>query len=1029
MKKFTLSLLSLALASAAASAADPVLNLKGNGTESDPWLIETKSDLLTLASACNSSVIDYAGHYAGNYFKMTADIDLKGERDFYGIATAPMSQASSNKYKFQGVFDGQGHKISNMEIDGTAFDSEGKAISQFGANQSRKWVGLFGLLGDGAVVRNVVIDDNCIVSGISCAGGIAGAMEAGSTIENCSNYATVTSYTQQAGGITGDMSSTATGKPVVISNCFNAGSISVNDKYGGGIAGRSNYGSINYCANAGSVMGFCFNAIKTAASQTATGGIAGYATASKITDCINYGDVMADQKQAGGIAGYFALTSGNGFIKNCINTGSVWATAQLNLAGNIVGDTGASAATNGASAITNCYYDAQLLGSNQLAAAGVGTDVKGLTTAQLTSGSQLDGIADDWKYQSGDYPAPASINETGLDIARSLYVVLPDGQTAAHFTGTAPINTTSPDVEAWFNEDYAGFTENGNSITATPGNTVTNAVLSIGNGMIYRSIYLTTYGIPFTGHGTEADPYVLADKNDLAALADITNTARNHWQDTYFIMANDIDMAGIEDFKGIGAGTNPTIPTNAPFEYFFSGNFDGKGYTLKNMSIDGIARNNDGAVLAPLYGSLHNCGLFGSLGEGAVVKNLTLDPSCSISGYGSVGGISGALNGSAIIDNCHVAADITAYNRYSGGIFGYSAKYPVKITNSTFTGHILSNYDYVGGIAGWDGHADAIIDNCVNAGRIEVRRFDPSLKESTAASRVGGIAAVNTGRITNSASYGSIDINLPETVTDINGIGGLVGQNTNSGKNGSMQYNVTTGQVSVKGGAKQTYVGSAIGYEYHNAAYDQGELSDNYVDYVLNVQTTPCAYTNTDFGADRFISVTTQQLTSGNAIESLASGFVFEPGYYPMPKALATRDDVRRAASTFMLVPEGQTINNILSGVNVHFNDAMPLEGSLTDGSLFSIKNNTLTSERDGQTGDDVLTLTNGYFSNFYPIHKDATSGIENIANDDADDPVVNVSYYAADGTRVANPERGRLVIAVTTTASGRQTRTKTVAR
>ena len=322
MKKFTLSLLSLAFVTSVTNAADPTLNLKGNGTESDPWLIETKSDLLTLASACNSSVIDYAGHYAGYYFKMTADIDLKGEKDFYGIATAPMSQASSNKYKFQGVFDGQGHKISNMEIDGTAFDSEGKAISQFGANQSRKWVGLFGLLGDGAVVRNVVIDDNCIVSGISCAGGIAGAMEAGSTIENCSNYATVTSYTQQAGGITGDMSSTATGKPVVISHCFNAGSISVNDKYGGGIAGRSNFGSIDYCANAGSVMGFCFNAIKNVATQTAVGGIAGYVTASTITDCINYGDVMADSKQAGGIAGYFALTSGKGLLKNCINAGS-----------------------------------------------------------------------------------------------------------------------------------------------------------------------------------------------------------------------------------------------------------------------------------------------------------------------------------------------------------------------------------------------------------------------------------------------------------------------------------------------------------------------------------------------------------------------------------------------------------------------------------------------------------------------------------------------------------------------------------
>ncbi|MDE7396554.1 MAG: hypothetical protein K2M98_02385, partial [Muribaculum sp.] len=370
---------------------------------------------------------------------------------------------------------------------------------------------------------------------------------------------------------------------------------------------------------------------------------------------------------------------------------------------------------------------------------------------------------------------------------------------------------------------------------------------------------------------------------------------------------------------------------------------------------------------------------------------------------------------------------ITAYHRYCGGLFGYSAKYAVKIRRSTFSGVIRSNYDYVGGIAGWDGHADALIDNCANLGRIIIERFDPSVNVTTAVQRIGGIAAINSGTLTNCASYGPITVDVPDEVSDVNGVGGLVGQNTNGSKNGSMLGNVTTGQVYVKGGAQHNSIGSIIGFEYNGASSPQGELDYNYGDGVLNVQTEAVGSVNADFGLDRFTSTTTSSLTSGNPIEGLQSGFVFESGYYPMPKALAGRDDVRAAAATFMLVPEGQTINNILSGVTVHFNNVMPLTGSLQDGSLFFIRNNALRSEKDGQTGDDILTLTNGAFSNFYPIHKDAQSGIVSVTDDDATDNIVEVRYYTVDGRPVSAPQPGQPVITVTVTDSGRQTVTRTI--
>ncbi|MDE7397746.1 MAG: hypothetical protein K2M98_08480, partial [Muribaculum sp.] len=630
MRRFNFSLLAFALSVLVAKAADPALALQGSGTEDDPWLISSQADLLTLANACNAVVVDNAGHYAGKYFKMTADIDMSRVRDFYGIATAPISVASSNKYQFQGIFDGQGHKIMSLDIDGITYDNDGKAIASFGADQSRKWVGLFGMLGEGAQVRNVIIADDCYISGVNCVGGIAGAVAAGALIENCSNYATIVGIVQNTGGIAGDVSTTAKGEPAVVRNCFNAGSVSINDKNAGGIVGYSTLGTIENCANIGEVSGYSFNVLKSAGLQVAIGGIVGYANGAKISGCANYGDVTADNKQAGGIAGYFALSASNGYVTNCINTGCVRARVQLSVSGNIVGDTGASATTSGAASVTDCYYDAQLLASNNLAQVGVGDGVTGLTTSQLTAGTALNGLNDGWKYSAGSYPRPAAISDNTVDIAAAQFILLPQGQTSACFVGNAQISTAVNGTVGYFSDDYPGLSVNGNTVSAVAGAVPVNSVLTLENEFLFRSVYLTTYDTPFTGSGTQADPYMLSNKNDIVALANISNITREHWAGKYFSMIGDIDMSGVENFIGIGSGVNTENVTSAAGEYFFAGVFDGKGYTLSNLNIDGIVRDDDGAVLAPRYGTLHDTGLFGSLGEGAVVRNLTIDSSCSI---------------------------------------------------------------------------------------------------------------------------------------------------------------------------------------------------------------------------------------------------------------------------------------------------------------------------------------------------------------------------------------------------------------
>lgn len=109
------------------------------------------------------------------------DISLKGY-DWTPIGSS---------YSFEGVFDGSGHSITDLQIDVT-LNSE---------NDHGPW-GLFGKLGDTtgnasakATIKNLTVDGSVTVIGkqIGCnVGGIVGYIYKGATVEHCHNLANVT---------------------------------------------------------------------------------------------------------------------------------------------------------------------------------------------------------------------------------------------------------------------------------------------------------------------------------------------------------------------------------------------------------------------------------------------------------------------------------------------------------------------------------------------------------------------------------------------------------------------------------------------------------------------------------------------------------------------------------------------------------------------------------------------------------------------------------------------------------------------
>ena len=171
------------------------------------------------------------------------------------------------------------------------------------------------------------------------------------------------------------------------------------------------------------------------------------------------------------------------------------------------------------------------------------------------------------------------------------------------------------------------------------------------------------------------------------------------------ILLSDIDLADV-DFEPIGYYEGQDDSSgNLDLSIPYCGVFDGQGHRIYNMVIDQPDRA--------------NLGLFGVVGGGAVIKNVTIDKSCFVNGSrysaGLVGGIS--KSGDVKILNCGNEADVTVANQNAGGVLGvnFGNRGALEMVNCYNTGNITGNNESAG-LSGWLGNAT--IANCYNSGVI-----------------------------------------------------------------------------------------------------------------------------------------------------------------------------------------------------------------------------------------------------------------------------------------------------------------------
>lgn len=242
---------------------------EGSGTQASPYMITTEREL---------SMVRYQ---PDKHYRLMSDITLSGN-------WSPIGNCRANA--FRGVFDGNGHTIKNLVINGNA----------------NMYNGLFGYC-EGAKICNLTVENAKVTvnnfggRGVY-AGGICGfARDA--VIENCEfdGEISASAMTVCAGGIAGDLEGTLRG-------CRTNGKVAVNasgsfaNSLAGGICAKAE-GSISGCNSAMLIM--ATEADNSGYPMEATGGIAGRMVGD-ISDCSFKGSVDVTDKKTvyhGGIAG------------------------------------------------------------------------------------------------------------------------------------------------------------------------------------------------------------------------------------------------------------------------------------------------------------------------------------------------------------------------------------------------------------------------------------------------------------------------------------------------------------------------------------------------------------------------------------------------------------------------------------------------------------------------------------------------------------------------------------------------------
>lgn len=649
---------------------------KGEGTQSNPYKLTTAKDLEDLSRATS------IGHenYKGQWFVMTNDIDMTGSTRFVAIS----SQLGNTDVQFQGVLDGQGYAIHNLKINGIVLeDAPANGLVTVAEKGNRAYQGLMGRLGQGGVLRNVTMAADCSFTFYNYSSPFVGFCSG--VVDNCRNYADVLAYGSSIGGIVGYCSTYSD-----IRNCYNGGNIIAGSRYVGGIAGYGN-SYISNCVNTGdiSIVPLMTSTPLGHKDLINAGGIAGYVSSASLTNVVNSGTIYASTGLAGGICGSLpkhVLGSLTNDLIGAVNYGTVYSGSILDK-GPVAGQGGTQGTLQGV------YYDRQLDAMAPLGGESP-QGITGMTSAQLTSGTPLNGLSSEvWDFRAGQYPTlKAFAGEQRVADARAIVMTMADTDNRENLTKNATLSAAQG--ATWTLKNGTVFHINGNTLTVPA--TVTQVeidTLTVTTPLQSKVIVIRIKpNMPVGGNGTQTDPYIIATPADWNAIADYIASTRSDMAGMFLRITSDLNFA-----------TTPMKAWAIDGTTKFEGTLDGGNHTLRNVA---------------LVDSITYFGAIGQAGDNSAILSLTIEGNVTLNLHNAckyVGALAGHFSG--VMRNCVNRATVTGPENtasYAGGLVGLADKGAV-FEDCANRGTVLARGYYAGGIAA-ENMVGVTYLRCVNEG-------------------------------------------------------------------------------------------------------------------------------------------------------------------------------------------------------------------------------------------------------------------------------------------------------------------------
>lgn len=691
----------------------------GDGSSESPFLITTAEELKWYASYVNGESGDKVVHNTA-CAKLMNDIDLstvcgKGKGNWTPIAKYGIYQYNG-EHHFDGVFDGNGHTISNLYIN----DENGSKLGLFGYIKptassapasvknlkmdnvqivGREYIAAVSGSGSGVTFENIEVISGSIagtrnISGISSCVGNA---------KNCINRADVTASSMYAAGVIHYI-----GK---VSNCSNYGKITAGRGLAGGIVSNGDgFAKLTDCANYGDI-----EITQPVANDCGVGGLLGFPWYVEISNCANFGNIYlkAQSEFVGVIVGKGLLVKASGILAN---TGNIYVggTAQTDVP---VLQSGISWEDNKVNNTANCLTPT----AEQLASGWLAWQLQQNCSTQTWGQNISTDPKDKYPVIGGSvvYAVGSCIN---IQFSNVSGVVT---HNLTHHEAVAATCTMKGNHEYWYCSDCKTYfkeeaCKNAYTDDADPNTGVWIEIPHTlpadfdKNGVKYCSVCGHIEGEAPTLVADEASSfngyYALSKAGHLVWLYNqvqvydaATKTYPNESIKCY--LANDISLKAVchpaDAANDVAEANWNPIGDNNPFK----GIFDGNGHCIKN-----------------LYSSLYQggyVGLFGSV-YGGIIKNVTVEGviESSCSNQGMIAGESVGAN----FYNCVAKGRINTSGSadYVGGITGWftpnSASIPVVRGCVSYV-DIVSTSTFAGGLIGKSKNS-IIMEACANYGNV-----------------------------------------------------------------------------------------------------------------------------------------------------------------------------------------------------------------------------------------------------------------------------------------------------------------------